>query len=150
MDSSYQSYNQKEESKELEDPYFKDEDQLLSPKRPDLLSPHNDLQEARKLNESIFNRPPSLEGEHLKESNMLKNIGDDRCHDIGKSNEFFAKIKYIEYCSAFLTIANIWNCMILYEIDYINDGGRYDKYVNMQLNISTGFSFLLLFLVSFR
>lgn len=71
-------------------------------------------------------------------------------HDIGLSNEYFVKIKSVEYLSSFLTIANIWNCMILYEIDYNNHDGRYDKYVSQQLNLSTFFSITLTFLVNFR
>ncbi|CAI2364120.1 unnamed protein product [Moneuplotes crassus] len=130
-------------------PIFKDEDNLLSPKEPELLSPHNDLKEARKLNESIFNRAPTLNDKNDK-GNILKNLGDDKCHDIGKSNEYFSKIKTIEYCSSFLTIANIWNCMILYETDYINEDGQYDKYIDTQLNLSTAFSLMLFFLVNFR
>lgn len=77
-------------------------------------------------------------------------LNEDKNVDIDKSNEFFVKMKCLEYLSSFLTLANIWNCMILYEIDYHNDDGKYDKYVDQQLNLSTFFSLALTFLVNFR
>jgi hypothetical protein len=40
--------------------------------------------------------------------------------------------------------------MILYELDYSNDEGQYDEYVDTQLNLSTILSLLLTFLVNFR
>jgi len=40
--------------------------------------------------------------------------------------------------------------MILYETDYVNEDGQYDKYINTQLNLSTAFSLMLFFLVNFR
>lgn len=40
--------------------------------------------------------------------------------------------------------------MILYEIDYYNDSGEDDRYVDSQLNLSTFFSLTLTFLVNFR
>mmetsp|Transcript_23529 Transcript_23529/g.26992 ORF Transcript_23529/g.26992 Transcript_23529/m.26992 type:complete len:109 (+) Transcript_23529:128-454(+) len=40
--------------------------------------------------------------------------------------------------------------MILYEIDYYNDDGKYNKYVDTQLNLSTFFSLTLTLLVNFR
>jgi hypothetical protein len=40
--------------------------------------------------------------------------------------------------------------MVLYEIDYNNVDGKYDKYVTTQLNLSTFFSLTLTFLVNFR
>ena len=75
--------------------------------QPELLNPiRMDPDEARKLNNSIFNRVPTLKDE---QNSILRNLGDDQNHDIGKSNEYFVKVKAIEYCSSFLTIANIWN-----------------------------------------
>jgi len=99
------------------------------------------------MNESIFKRALSIQSEG---NNIFKNLGDDANHDIGKSNEYFVKIKALEYLSSFLTIANIWNCMILYEIDYKNKDGEYDEYVDVQLTLSSFFSILLTILVNVR
>lgn len=90
---------------------------------------------------------------HLIERNknsIIQKLGEDSNHDIAKSNEYFVKVKAIEYLSSFLTLANIWNWMILYELDYYNEDGRYDKFVDTQLNLSTFFSLSLTFLVNFR
>ena len=157
MESSSQ-YNRAESKDFEEDPYFNEgdsqiqkpaEEEMLYPKQPgaltELLSMHVD--EARKLNESIFNRLPTIKEE---QNSIIKKLGDDSNLDIGKSNEYFVKVKAIEYLSSFLTIANIWNCIILYELDYYNDDGKNDKYVDAQLNISTFLSLWLTFLVNFR
>mmetsp|Transcript_8712 Transcript_8712/g.9899 ORF Transcript_8712/g.9899 Transcript_8712/m.9899 type:complete len:80 (+) Transcript_8712:81-320(+) len=75
---------------------FNEGDNISSaPQQPDLLLPNKvDIDEARKLNNSIFNRAPTLKDE---QNAILKNLGGDQNYDIGKSNEYFAKVKAIEY-----------------------------------------------------
>lgn len=108
-----------------------------------------DEEEASRINQTIFNRVPTAK-EETNDKEYFNKLGDDMNHDIGKSNEYFVKIKSLEYLSSFLTICNIANCMILYEIDYDNNNGENDEYVDQQLNLSTFFSLTLTVLVNFR
>ena len=147
MESGSQFYN-KAASRDFDEdePYF-NEDEMGS--RASKLPKQSKLsaEEAKKANESIFNKVPSIRPE---QNSIIHRLGNEKIMDIDKSNEYFVKIKAIEYLSSFLTIANIWNCMILYEMDYKNTDGEFDNYVDTQLNLSTFFSLTLTFLVNFR
>lgn len=106
MESSSNFYNKGAHRDYNDDPYEKEDIISSYRKMPEMLKPSLSPEEAKKANESIFNRAPSIKPE---QNSILKRLGDDANHDIGKSNEYFVKIKALEYLSSFLTIANIWN-----------------------------------------
>ena len=101
MDSNSHNYNQAVSRESDEDPYNKNQ-RLDYSKAPTLKAMQKDISE---LIGAETNDAKSIK----KNNGMLENFGDDINHDVAKSNEYFVKIKALEYLSSFLTIANIWN-----------------------------------------
>ena len=101
MDSNSHNYNQAVSRESDEDPYNKNQ-RLDYSKAPTLKALQKDISE--------LIGAETIDAKSVKKNNgMLENFGDDINHDVAKSNEYFVKIKALEYLSSFLTIANIWN-----------------------------------------
>ena len=99
MDSNSHNYNQAISRDSDEDPYNGNWRTDYN-KAPTLKMLQKDISELARV-EAIDSKSAK------KESNgILEKFADDINHDVAKSNEYFVKIKALEYLSSFLTIAN--------------------------------------------